>query len=122
MARILVLVNDLLLGSKIREAVIASGHEAVFCSSAAALDAAVKTGAPAAAVLADLSPRGEDPIPAICELKRGSLAAVPVVGYFSHVDTATRQRAQEAGIDQVLPRSAFFGDLPALIERVAGGG
>jgi CheY-like chemotaxis protein len=35
-----------------------------------------------------------------------------VVGYGSHVDTATLKKAREAGCDVVLPRSKFVEDLP----------
>ena len=119
MGRILVVVNDLLMGSKIREAVKAAGHDAVFCASADKAGDALAGGA-VDLVLADLSPRGADPIPALEILKKGSLAAVPMVGYYSHVDDATRQRAHAAGV-QALPRSAFFGDLAGLIEKSTGG-
>ena len=118
MARVLVWCSDLLMGSKVREAVKSAGHESVFCSSAEALTAALAT--PAQLVLADLSPRGADPIPTLGMLKAGPLANVPVIGFYSHVDDATRKRAQDAGV-QALPRSAFFGDLPALIEKAASG-
>lgn len=115
MARIVVFVNDLLLGSKIREAVARSGHEGVYCSSQASLTDALSKG-PADLVLADLSPRGADPLPALAELKSGVLADVPVVGYFSHVDATMRDRAAQARIE-AHPRSAFFGDLPGLLTR-----
>jgi hypothetical protein len=38
-----------------------------------------------------------------------------VVGFVSHVDTETIRRAQEAGLDQVLPRSRFTTDLDRLL-------
>ena len=41
--------------------------------------------------------------------------AVPVVGFYSHVETALRRSALEAGIDEALPRSAFTQRLPELL-------
>lgn len=38
-----------------------------------------------------------------------------VVGFVSHVDTAVIQRAREAGLDEVLPRSRFTADLPRIV-------
>jgi len=36
-----------------------------------------------------------------------SLASVRTLGYVSHVDSATIAAAREAGVDEVLARSAF---------------
>jgi hypothetical protein len=49
---------------------------------------------------------------------------VPVTGFFSHVDHATRDAALAAGVDEVLPRSAFVSRLPALLagEPASDGG
>ena len=40
---------------------------------------------------------------------------VRVVGFGSHVDRDTLDAARAAGCTEVLPRSAFFRDLPALL-------
>ncbi len=40
-----------------------------------------------------------------------------IVGYGSHVDTATLKQAREAGCDLVLPRSKFVEDLPTALPR-----
>lgn len=42
--------------------------------------------------------------------------SVHVVGFYSHVDRELRAAALAAGLDQVLPRSAFTVRLPALLE------
>ncbi len=39
-----------------------------------------------------------------------------VIGFVSHVDNQTIQRAREGGIDQVLARSAFVEKLPAILD------
>src|SRR4029077_17005537 len=50
------------------------------------------------------------------DLKR-AVPAVPIVGFFSHVDTALKRDALAAGADAVLPRSQFVVRMPALLER-----
>jgi hypothetical protein len=45
-----------------------------------------------------------------------ALAAVPLVGFFSHVQTELRERALAAGFDRVLPRSAFVQQLPQILQ------
>jgi len=40
---------------------------------------------------------------------------VPVVGFFSHVQTELQRRAEEAGFDHVLTRSAFTKRLPEIL-------
>ena len=45
--------------------------------------------------------------------------AVPIVGFYSHVDHALREAALAAGLDHVLPRSAFVARLPELLKRAA---
>jgi hypothetical protein len=49
------------------------------------------------------------------------LAALPVVGFFSHVHVERAKAAREAGCTRVLPRSAFVEQLPALL-ALAGTG
>jgi CheY-like chemotaxis protein len=44
--------------------------------------------------------------------------AIPLVGFYSHVDQALREAALAAGVDRVLPRSAFTAKLA---EILAGG-
>jgi hypothetical protein len=42
--------------------------------------------------------------------------SIHVIGFYSHVDRELREAALAAGLDQVLPRSAFTVRLPALLE------
>ena len=44
-----------------------------------------------------------------------ALAAVPTVGFVSHVDTATIEAARRAGVGRVLARSAFVEQLSQLL-------
>ena len=40
---------------------------------------------------------------------------VPVLGYYSHVNVETKQAAEAAGIDTVVPRSRMARELPDLV-------
>jgi CheY-like chemotaxis protein len=35
------------------------------------------------------------------------LRSIPLLGFFSHVQTELQHQAEQAGFDQVIPRSAF---------------
>ena len=39
---------------------------------------------------------------------------MPVLGYYSHVDVETREAAEAAGVDLVVPRSRMARELPEL--------
>ena len=69
-------------------------------------------------VIMDLHAAG-DPLAVARALKAEAVtAAIPIAGFYSHVNDAVRRAALAAGVDQVLPRSAFTARLPALL---AGG-
>jgi CheY-like chemotaxis protein len=63
-------------------------------------------------VVFDLNSRKMDPMGAIAAMKGDpELRAIRAIGFVSHVDADTVAAARQAGIDQVLARSAFFGNL-----------
>jgi hypothetical protein len=45
---------------------------------------------------------------------------IPVLGYYSHVNVATREAAEAAGVDLAVPRSRMVRELPQLAERLLG--
>lgn len=47
---------------------------------------------------------------------------VPVLGYYSHVNVETKQAAEAAGIDLVVPRSRMARELPQLVDGLLVGG
>ncbi|HSK09560.1 MAG TPA: hypothetical protein VK911_08285 [Vicinamibacterales bacterium] len=110
---IVVAVNDLMFGSRIRAAGDQAGARVVFVRSAAAL---AEAGPGADLILLDLDTRWLDAPVAIAGLKEAS--AVPVVAFGSHVDGEALKAARDAGADRVLARSAFVRVLP---ELMAGG-
>ncbi|HEU4393076.1 MAG TPA: hypothetical protein VFR04_05495 [Solirubrobacterales bacterium] len=107
MARVVAIAADLMLGSKVEAMLRAAGHEVT-------LAPALK-GAPleeADLLVADLEV--EDP-----EALVGS--GIPVLGYYSHVDVETREVAEAAGVDLVVPRSRMARELPQLAGRLLDG-
>ena len=61
----------------------------------------------------------------VCDLDavdEGAVAAtgIPAIGFYSHVDVEARKRAEEAGIDLVVPRSRMARELPSLAEGLLG--
>ena len=66
-------------------------------------------------VILDLHGAG-DPIERARALKADPATRdIPLVGFYSHVDEVVRRAAGEAGIDRVMPRSAFTARLADLL-------
>jgi len=43
---------------------------------------------------------------------------IPILGYYSHVNTDTKQAADATGIDLAVPRSRMARELPQLVDRL----
>ena len=72
--------------------------------------------APPALVILDLHAPG-DPLGLARALRADpATRSIHLIGFYSHVDRELRETALAAGLDQVLPRSAFTVRLPALLE------
>jgi hypothetical protein len=101
-AKIAAIVSDLMLASRVSESLKAAGHEV-----------SVETKPP-------------DPIEAdaiVCDLDTSDIDAIvatnlPTLGFYSHVDIATKQQAEAAGLTLVVPRSRMSRELPALITKL----
>lgn len=66
--------------------------------------------------IVDLHSQRCEPFALVERLKADErLRRIPVVGFFSHVQTELQERATRAGIDRVLPRSAFTKRLPEIL-------
>ena len=73
-------------------------------------------------VIFDLNSGKLAPIDAIAAMKADpTLAAIRTLGYVSHVDTATIERARAAGVDRVLARSAFSEKLGEILMNADSG-
>lgn len=113
---IVVGVDDLMFASRISSAAKALGVEIAFARSPEAIVEAVRTRAPRLVIL-DLNSAKVRPLEAVAALKADpALAAVPTIGFVSHVQADLIALAREAGIDQVLARSAFVTQLPQLLQ------
>jgi hypothetical protein len=103
-ARVLSIAGDLMLGSKVTETLSAAGHEVV---SSPSLEETTWDGIDL--IVADLDVENPEALVGL---------GMPVLGYYSHVDVETREAAEAAGVDLVVPRSRMARELPALTERL----
>lgn len=102
MAKIVAIVSDLMLASRVSESLKAAGHEV------------------------SVVPTLPDPLEAeaiVCDLDAADVDAVvasglPAVGFYSHVDVEAKQRAEAAGLKLVVPRSRMSRELPQLVDRL----
>ena len=100
-------IDDLLFSIKIKAAAKQLDVPLHFERSAARIVDTVREKQPTL-VIFDLNSAKLAPMQAIRAMKNDpALAAIPTLGYVSHVDAATIEAARAAGIDQVLARSAF---------------
>ena len=112
---ILVAVDDLLFSSKIRATARQAGVDLTFARSAGEIVSQARAIKPAL-VIFDLNSGKTDPIDTIAALKADpELAGIRTLGFASHVHTELIAAARQAGADQVLPRSAFAGNLADIL-------
>ena len=112
---VLVAVDDLLFSSKIRATAKQAGVELTFARSPEEIVARAREVKPALAIF-DLNSGKTDPINTISALKGDpELAGIRTLGFASHVHTELIAAARQAGADQVLPRSAFAGNLAEIL-------
>jgi acetylornithine deacetylase/succinyl-diaminopimelate desuccinylase-like protein len=102
MARIAAVVADLMLASRVRTALEASGHEVEQDSELPDELDGIDL------LVADLD--------AVSPEALGNLG-IPVIGFYQHTDTAMKTRADEAGLSITVPRSRMVRELPELVER-----
>jgi hypothetical protein len=102
----LCLVRDLLFASKIT---VAAGHAGV--TAVVVRDPSKLVDRDGSQLLVDLNQDGALAAAIAWRQRTGK----PVVGFVSHVDTATIATARDAGIDRVLARSAFTAQLPQIL-------
>lgn len=122
MARVLALIPDLLFGSRVQADLRAAGHEIEMVGS---IDAARERLDSAEVLLVDLTDEqlgGADLIESIRAQGDGPPSGPRTLGFYSHVDTATRERAQQAGFDLLVPRSRMAREGATLVARLADNG
>jgi hypothetical protein len=70
-----------------------------------------------ALIIFDLNNVGAKPLTLIPKLKAKLKKSTNIIGFVSHVQGDLKMKAQEAGCDMVLPRSAFSQNLAQLLRR-----
>lgn len=107
MARVVAIVSDLMLASRVTTALVGAGHEveqaAVLPDELDGVDLLV----------ADLDVTAPEAV---------GEADVPAIGFYQHTDTETKSRADAAGLALAVPRSRMVRELPELAERVLEAG
>jgi len=103
-ARVVAVASDLLLGSKVEAMLTAAGHDVTL--SPALTEAPLDQ---ADLLVADLDIENPEALVGL---------GIPVLGYYSHVNAETREAAEAAGVDLVVPRSRMARELPQLAERL----
>jgi two-component system cell cycle response regulator DivK len=112
---IIAVVDDLFFASKIRGTAEALGVRVRFARSVEATIEAARQDKPAF-VICDLHSQKVDPLEVAKQLKAdGDLRSIPLLGFFSHVQTEVQRQAEAAGFDRVLPRSAFTKNLVGIL-------
>jgi len=68
-------------------------------------------------IIVDLNSNGIKPLPMISKLRSRFKKSTSIVGFVSHVQGDLKVKAQDAGCDVVMPRSAFSQNLPSILRR-----
>jgi hypothetical protein len=111
-ARVVAFIPDLLFGSNVLGALRAAGHEAVLVSD----QEAIRRELPGAqALVVDLT---ADAAPRIEQVSAISHDRVKTLAFYSHVEQDVRVQAEQAGFDQVIPRSRMAREGAAIVTRL----
>jgi len=112
---IIAVVEDIFFASKIRETAQSLGVRATLVKTNEQLIASLAEKPNL--IVVDLHNRKLDPLQVLENVKsRDDLNGVPLVGFFSHVETELQRKALAAGYDRVLPRSVFSRDLANILQ------
>jgi DNA-binding NarL/FixJ family response regulator len=116
---ILAAVDDLLFSSKIRTTAKQAGVDLIFARTPQEILEQVRTLRPSL-VIFDLNSAKASPIDTIATLKRDAdLSSIRTLGFVSHVHTGLIDQARQAGIDEVMARSAFAARLAEILLAAA---
>ena len=116
---ILVVVDDLLFRSKISSAAKAGGVTVRAATTADAALERLREERPTL-VIFDLDSARTRPFEVLKHMAADpTLAAIPTLGFVSHVHTEIIREARNHGVGEVLARSAFATSLPAIVARYA---
>jgi len=101
--------------SKIKTTASQLGVAVTFARSADAALGEMRKAAPSLVIL-DLNNARTNPLGVVAAMKQDpTLASIPTVGYASHVQTDVIDAARQAGVGEVLARSAFTQQLADIL-------
>ncbi|HTW42947.1 MAG TPA: hypothetical protein VMD79_11595 [Solirubrobacteraceae bacterium] len=127
MARVLALTRDLLFGSRVQGALSGAGYEVELIADEPRLRERLQAASgqddqPDAApevLVVDLTDPELDGVAIVRTLAgEGELDSTRTLAFYSHVDAAIREHAEQAGFDQVVPRSRMAREAPELVARL----
>ena len=114
--RVLAVVSDLFFSVKLTEAAKRAGLALEFVKESK--EVLEKAKDKPSLIIFDLNYESANPLNIISTLKGSAeTKGISLIGYLSHVQAELKQRAQEAGCDMVLARSAFSQNLPQILKR-----
>lgn len=113
---VIAVVDDLFFASKIRGTAEALGVSVSFPRHADGVREVIQRNSPAL-IICDLHSQKLDLLSLAQALKSDPATRdVPLLGFCSHVQTELQRSAEEAGFDEVLPRSLFTKNLAAILK------
>lgn len=119
MARVAVLVPDLLFGSKVVSMLDQAGHAVATCAGEAEAWALIQQSD---VLVVDLASDEVDGVTLVDSMHSGGeLRKTRTLGFYPHVDVATRERAEQAGFDLVVPRSRMAREGAELVDGLLEG-
>ncbi len=105
----------MLFSSKIRATAKQVGVDLKFARTPADIVSQARELKPSL-VIFDINCAKADPIGTVALLKADpELSGIPTAGFVSHVDTTLIMAARDAGMDEVMARSAFAANLPQIL-------
>ncbi len=117
--RVVAVVNDLFFSSKLIEVAKRNGLSLEFVKEEKTL--MEKAHEKPSLIIFDLNFEDVRPLHLIAELKRApETKGISLIGYLSHIQVELKQKAQEAGCDMVMARSAFSQNMPQIFKRHSG--
>lgn len=118
--RIFCFIDDLFFLAKIQETARKLGVKVGFVKADKDIVAKL-TGTPdderPSLIVFDLNNANAKPLTLIPKLKAKLKRGTSIIGFLSHLQGDLKVKAQEAGCDMVMPRSAFSQNLPNLLRR-----
>jgi PleD family two-component response regulator len=112
-------VSDLFFSVKLSEAAKRSGLALEFVKDGKLV--LEKAGEQPSLIIFDLNFEAVQPLELITSLKATpATKGISLIGYLSHIQVELKQKAQEAGCDMVMARSAFSQNLPQIFKRHSG--